>query len=323
MPEFLSLPPGVPLSAADMVRLQRTAGNRAVSRLLGPPRSIQRRTAEPERSDKNKTFTYSMKLYTVDDESYQEAREVAAIFDAFTPTVFDVQTQADYTVRFRINVLEPPTAERVEREFGIELHYGAGRHRVRRKRYREAVERWWLESLRAPGNYGNLYLGNNPPSEETKKFILEMARGQRVQKGQAIKEEFEARLAAARQQNSPSAVDDAKDYWRDAMHDLDKNDPVKKTKARFDAPPGQSKGTTFFQVVTQMRGPRGAQYSRNVRVHETMHLFGLNADYTDPRPSVMSYPYLSAHKEKRVMPHADDIEQLVYVDNPPSMTSAD
>ncbi len=278
---------------------------------------------EPERSDSSKTFTYSMKLYTVDDKSYQEALEVAAICNAFTPTIFDVQTQADYTVRFRIDVVKPPTAETIEREFGIDLHYGAGRHRVKRKRYREAVERWWLESLRAPGNYGNLYLGNNHPSEETKEFILGMARRQRVEKEQAIKAEFNSRLAAVRQQNSSSTVEGAKDYWRDAMHDLDKNDPVKKTKARFDAPPGQSKGTTFFQVVTQMRGPKGAQYSRNVRLHETMHLFGLNADHDDPRPSVMSYPYLSHHKEQRVMPDPDDIEQLVYVDNPPSMTSAD
>jgi hypothetical protein len=72
-----------------------------------------------------------------------------------------------------------------------------------------------------------------------------------------------------------------------------------------------------------MRGPQGAQYSLNVRVHEMMHLFGLIADYGDVRPTVMSYPYLSAHKQKRVMPNADDIDQLVNVDNPPSMSSVD
>lgn len=323
MPASLSLSPGVPLSAADVLRLQRAAGNRAVARLVGAPRRIQRRTELPERSDKTKTFTYSLKLYTVDDESYQEAQEVAATFNAFTPTVFDEQTQADYTVRFRINVIAPPSAERVEREFGIKLHYSAGRERIRRKRYREAVERWWLESLKQPGNTANLYLGNNPPSKETKEFLLEMARAASRTDKHQVKIEYQARLDQALQQNSPSAVRAAEDWWHSEMNELAKNDPVKKVKARLDAPLERSRGTTFSHVVTLMRAPRGAQYSLNVRVHEMMHLFGLIADYEDVRPSVMSYPYLSAHQDKRVMPNADDIEQLVNVDNPPSMTSAD
>lgn len=245
MPGSLSLSPGVRLSAADVLRLQRTAGNRAVARLVGAPRRIQRRTAEPERSDKTRTFTYSLKLYTVDAESYHEAQEVAATFNAFAPTVFDEQTQADYTVRFRINVIAPPSAERVEQEFGIKLHYSGGRERVRRKRYREAVERWWLESLKQPGNTANLYLGNNPPSKETKEFILEMARAADRTDRHQVKIEYQARRDQALQQNSPSAVSAAENWWRGKMDELTKNDPVKKVKARLNAPLDRSLGTTF------------------------------------------------------------------------------
>ena len=54
-----------------------------------------------------------------------------------------------------------------------------------------------------------------------------------------------------------------------------------------------------------------------------MHLLGLTAHHKDMRPSVMSYSYVGQDKTRSAMPHADDIEQLVYADNPPSMTSVD
>jgi hypothetical protein len=190
----LSLAPGAPLRAADVLRLQRTAGNRAVAGLL--PRAgarIQRRTTTPERSNATRTFTYALKLYTVDEASYAEAEAIAQSLNAFSSSVFDEQTQSDFTVRFRVAVYAPPEPDILERVFGIELRYKTGRKRVRRKRYREAAERWWLRFLREPDNTGNLYLGEGPPSEETKAFIRE--RGSGTEKGRLaeIKAEFKAR----------------------------------------------------------------------------------------------------------------------------------
>ena len=130
---------------------------------------IQRRTAKPVRSDKTQTFTYSLKLYTVDADSFRQAQEVADRLNAFAGTVFDFQTQQDYTVRFHVGVYAPPEPDILERAFGIDLHYKAGRRKLRPQRYREAAERWWLRFLRDPENTGNLFLGDHAPSEETRR----------------------------------------------------------------------------------------------------------------------------------------------------------
>jgi len=95
-------------------------------------------------------------------------------------------------------------------------------------------------------------------------------------------------------------------------------------QAGLDAPAEGSRGTTFAHTVVQMRPGRGpAEYNLSIRLHEVMHRMGLNVDHTDLRASVMSYPYLGRNKTKVVMPEADDLVQLVDVDNPPSSTSAD
>jgi hypothetical protein len=323
-PESLIHSPASAFSARDVLRLQRAAGNRAVARLVGTGRRIQRRTAEPERSDKTRTFTYSLKLYTVDAESHAQAQEVADTLNAFTATVFDEQTQREYTVRFQIAVYAPPEPDILENAFGVSLHYRAGRKRLRTNKYREAAERWWLQYLRQPGNTGNLYLGDHPPLEETKAFIRETAGGIGANAEENINAETKRRIDEARLQGSTDALEAARDYYRKEMHELRKNPPEEVVQEGLDNPDERSRGTTFSEVVTQMRGPRGpAQYKLNVRVHEIMHLLGLTAHHKDTRPSVMSYSYVAHDKTRSAMPNADDIEQLVYADNPPSTTSVD
>ena len=327
-PESLSLSPASAFSAGDVLRLQRAAGNRAVARLVGTGRRIQRRTARPERSDQTRTFTYSLKLYTVDAESHAQAQEVAGTLNAFTAPVFDEQTQREYTVRFQIAVYAPPEPDILENAFGVSLHYRAGQKRLRPNRYREAAERWWLQYLRQPGNTGNLYLGDHPPSEDTKAFIRETAGGIGENAEERITAETKRRMDEARLQGSPdaieAAIEAARDYYRNEMHALRTNPPEEVVQEGLDNPDERSRGTTFSGVVTQMRGPRGpAQYKLNVRVHEVMHLLGLTAHHKDTRPSVMSYSYVGYDKTRSAMPNADDIEQLVYADNPPSMTSVD
>ena len=322
----LSLVPGTPLRAADVLRLQRAAGNRAVARLL--PRAgaarIQRRTAVPERSDKTRTFTYSLKLYTIDAESFEQAKEAADRLNAFTGTVFDEQTQSDFTVRFHVGVYAPPEPDILERAFGLDLHYRTGRRRLRPDLYREAAQRWWLRFLKEEGNTGNLYLGDRPPSEETKDFIREQAAGAAQDAREPIVAEFRRRLDEAKRKGSASAIEDARQYYRKEIGKLTEADPEGVVQDRLDTPHPMSRGTTFAHSVVQMHAPRGpAEYRQNVRMHELMHLLGLSVDHRDLRQSLMSYPYVNAHKTELVMPQQQDLEQLVYADNPPATASVD
>jgi hypothetical protein len=313
-PAVTAMPGSLSLAAREVLSLQRSAGNRAVSRLL------QRRTAEPTRSDKTQTFTYSLKLYTVDDDSYQEAKEVAATLNAFTSRVTDFMTQRVYTVRFKLSVHPPPKPDVLEAAFGEELHYRVGRKRLRPRRAREAAERWWLGVMRKPGDTGNLYLGNHPPSEETKAYLDEVAKGMGTSSEAALWANTEMQLRAAKTDADKEAI---KAQHRKDLHALRENPPEEAIAATLDNPDPQSRGTTFAGRVLQMRAPRGAQFSLNVRVHEVMHLLGFSTDHTDERVSVMSYPYMTRNRDKSVMPSAADIKQLVEADNPPSLNSID
>ena len=309
-------------AATEVLRLQHAAGNRAVARLVR--RRIQRRTAEPQRSDKTKTFTYSLKLYTVDADSYEQALELAGTLNAYSGTVFDVQTQQDYTVTFHVGVYAPPEPDILENAFGIDLHYAAGRKRLRPGRYREAAERWWLRFLRDPANTGNLFLGDHAPSEETKAYLREVAVAAGDSERNAVKAEFQRRLAAARQQSSANAVEGAKQWYRTEMDKLRKNDAERAVAAALDTPKEGQRGVTLGGSVVRMRPGGGSpQYKASIRLHEIMHLLGLSVDHTDVRPSLMSYPYLQQHQSETVLPQPDDLDQLVNVDNPPSSTSVD
>jgi hypothetical protein len=301
----------------EVLRLQHAAGNRAVARLM-----IQRRTDTPERSDKTQTFTYSLKLYTVDEESFAQAQDLAERLNAFSGNAFDFQTQRNYTVLFKVGVFAPPEPDILERAFHVDLHYKTGRRRLRRKKYREAAERWWLWYLREEGNTGNLFLGDQAPSEATKDYIRERAGATGSAEEQAISAEFKRRLDAA--QGSEGAREDARDYYRKEMHKLRKNDPEKTARRALDAPKEGQRGVTLAHSVVRMRGTSGTpEYKTSIRLHEIMHLFGLVFDYEEVHESVMSYPYLQANQDEVVMPKPMDLEQLVDPDNPPSTKSVD
>ena len=244
--------------------------------------------------------------------------------NAFAGTVFDFQTQQDYTVRFHVGVYAPPEPDILERAFGIDLHYKAGRRKLRPQRYREAAERWWLRFLRDPENTGNLFLGDHAPSEETKAYIRETAGDADAADRQAVVLEGRDRLKAARQQGSASAIEAAVTWYHNEMDKLDKHGPEKRVRAALDTPKEGQRGVTLSHAVVRMRPGGGSpQYKASIRLHEFMHLLGLNIDYTEFRQSVMSYPYLQANESEVVMPQPMDLEQLVDVDNPPSMKSID
>ena len=228
-------------------------------------------------------------------------------------------------MRFRVAVYAPPEPDILERAFGVELRYRTGRKRVRRKRYREAAERWWLRFLREPDNTGNLYLGEGPPSEETKAFIRERGSGREKGRRAEIDAELDARLTEARRTGAPGGVEAAKDHWRKEMHDLAREDPEGTVAKRLEEPNPDSRGTTFAGMVVQMRPrPRSETAHRHsARLHEMMHLLGFSSDYEGARPSLMSYPWVNAHESEVVMPYPDDVEQLVYGDNPPASASVD
>jgi hypothetical protein len=96
-------------------------------------------------------------------------------------------------------------------------------------------------------------------------------------------------------------------------------------KKRLEEPLEASRGTTFAGMVVQMRPRPGSETSHrhSARLHEMMHLLGFSGDYEGARPSLMSYEWVNAHESEVVMPYPDDVEQLVYGDNPPATASVD
>ena len=327
-PDLLRLSPSGTLRPADVLKLQRRAGNRAVCRLIdarrptpGGGRARLQRRARGIRSNRTRTFTYELKLYTVDAESYALAKEAGDTLNTVTHTVWDNQAQADFTVRFAVKVFAPPAPEVLERDLGVELHYRAGRKRLRPHRYQEAAQRWWLETLRQPGDTGNLFLGHNPPSEDTKQFLRELAANAAGSSKAVIEVEFKRRFDAA---TTPAAKEAARDYYREEMHKLATNDPAKLVQQRFDHPVTGSRGTTFANVVVVLSGRGGtAEYKQSTRIHELMHLLGLGFDHQEYEPSVMSYSYLQHNPDKVVTPLPGDIDALVYDYNEPDSRSID
>jgi hypothetical protein len=76
------------------------------------------------------------------------------------------------------------------------------------------------------------------------------------------------------------------------MDNLDKNNPEKAVRAALDTPKEGQRGVTLSHAVVRMRPGGGSpQYKASIRLHEFMHLLGLNIDHAEFRQSVMSYPY--------------------------------
>lgn len=286
---------------------------------------IQRRTAEPTRSDKTRTFTYPLKVYTIDEDTYAEAEAVANRLNNFLGKVFDDQTQTDYTVRFAVAVFAPPEPDILEKAFGINLHYRVGRKHVKKRAYRAAAQRWWVQLLRRKGSTGNLYLGTNMPAEVTKEYLRDEARVSEAAQRQALMAELRRKRAA-----KPQNAEAARNWYRKESAKLEKEGPVQAIQGRLDEPFALegSRGTTFAGSVTQMRpsagAPGSAAYQQNVRLHEFMHLLGLGVDFETLKKSIMSYPNLNELKSKDeiLMPEPMDLE-LLYQSNPPSTTSVD
>lgn len=322
------------LRPTDVLALQRTAGNGAVARLVGATgsgrrrrgRLLQRRAAHPVRSDTTRTITFPLKVYTIDAESFAQAQTVADTLNAFSGAVFDQLTQSDYKIVFSVAVYAPPEPDILERAFGDKLHYSVGAKRLRKRRYRDAAQRWWVQILRQEGNTGVLYLGDNPPTEVTKAYLLELAAAYENKRMGEIRKQLGTRKDAARQQYSgsalASALDAAENWARGQSTALAYEMKERRTRLtrRLNDPEAfaGSRGTTFDATVIQMRGPGGTEaYKHNVRLHELMHALGLDFEMFDRRESVMSYPYVSEHRWKDTLLSPDvDALYMRYYDAP-------
>ena len=238
-----------------------------------------------------RTVTFEAKIYTIDAQSFAEASEVADTLNQFTKT-FD-QNGVEYRAGFAIAVIAPPEAEVLESRQGINLHRRVGRKSVKREKYKNAAQRWWI-SLLGTEKASNIYLGENTPIAELKKTVLEYGRTMGLSK---------ADLRAV----------------RDRLNNINRNHAP--TGIEGDAPAPEvekvSRGTTYLDIAVQMRAMKSGTpeaTKHNIRLHEFLHLLGL-AD-ADTGNSLMDYDVIGREDRKgskagKLRPQDKDVENLL------------
>ncbi|MBL9135471.1 MAG: hypothetical protein JNK85_06365 [Verrucomicrobiales bacterium] len=238
-----------------------------------------------------RTVTFEAKVYTVDAQSFAEASETAATLNQFSKT-FD-QDGVEYRVQFAIAVYAPPEADILEAKQGTRLHWRTGRQGVRREKYRNAAQRWWISFLHREAS-SNIYLGENSPSAELKKTVLK--------RGQSIglsKQDLQA--------------------VRDRLNGISKQHATSILETEMSAPANQkvSRGTTYLDLVVQMRPMKSGTSEatrHNIRLHEYLHLLGLPDVETGE--SLMNYDFVDREdkrgsRARRLGPQNLDIEGLI------------
>lgn len=288
-----------------------------------PSMRLQRRTADPIRSDRTRTFTYPLEVYTVDAQSHAEAKAVRDTLNAFEGTILDHDTMQEYTVLFLVRVFPPPDPDVLEKALGVRLHYRYGKQRLKKRAYQMAAQRYLVKVLSQPGNRQNLYLGRNRPVAETRQYIKASAEEIRAQVESDTIRQYSQDIKNAEQAGSSDEADRLRTEYHQKLDELRSGEASVQT--RLDDPEGiqGSLGTSFPGGVIQMRqlvgSPGTEAYQHNVRLHEFMHLLGRQQDLKTLQQTVMSYPFLNKRKatDDVLTPQPDDIEALVRKDNPP------
>jgi RHS repeat-associated protein len=238
-----------------------------------------------------RTVTFEAKVYTIDEQSFAEASEVAATLNHFSKT-FD-QGGVEYRVLFAIAVLAPPEPDILEAKLGTRLHWRAGRQNVKREKYRNAAQRWWISLLKSEAA-SNIYLGENTPIADMKKAIL--GRGQSMGLSQEDLRAVRDRLNGGSKQHAPTGIE------------VDVPAPATEKVSR---------GTTYLDMAIQMRPMKGGTpeaTKHNIRLHEFLHLLGL-AD-ADTGESLMNYDFVGREdkrggRARKLGPQDQDIEDLL------------
>ncbi len=296
-------------------------------------------------NDKTKTITYIATVYTVSQQSFREATEVANTLRNFTgQTVNDAGDV--YDVKFDISVVAPPKVEALEKSQNTRLRFRFGKKRVKENRYQQAAQKHWIPFLKKNSKDSNLYLGENIPIKETRELAFDIFDTQIKGALDSTKKAYHAALAA-------NKTAEAADYKKQYGNLMSLEDNAKKVvKDRFSNPYGtavnspvaqtmsesttgesttgessetgsegttsvivkESRGTTFFATIIQMRrfgGQESATHQHNVRLHEFFHLFNL-PEVEDVDASVMNYDYLNRgkNKERKLTPQPHDLHLL-------------
>ncbi|MCK6499884.1 MAG: RHS repeat-associated core domain-containing protein, partial [Nitrospira sp.] len=238
-----------------------------------------------------RTVTFEAKVYTIDQQSFEEASDTAATLNQFSKT-FD-QDGVEYRVQFAIAVYAPPEPDILEAKQGTRLHWKTGRQRVRREKYRNAAQRWWISFLQREAA-SNLYLGENTPAADLKKAVLKH--------GQSI----------GLSRKDLQSV-------RDRLNGISKQHATSLFEADMAAPANEvvSRGTTYLEMVVQMRPMKSGTSEankHNIRLHEFLHLLGL-AD-AETGDSVMNYDFVGREGKRgasarKLGPQDQDIENLI------------
>lgn len=238
-----------------------------------------------------RTVTFEAKVYTIDDQSYQEATDVARTLNRFSRTI--EQDNIDYQVKFDIDVVAPPTPEFLESKLGTSLHWKVGRKRVRREKYRNAAQRW-IASVLPSQTQANVYLGENPAVPELQKVILDYGKSLGLTDPQM--KAVRNRLSGLDKQHAPEGIEGVEGA----------PETVK-----------VSRGSTYVELAVQMRAMKSgtsAATQHNIRLHEFLHLLGLFD--VDVGHSVMDYGFVEREDKKQARarklgPQDSDVENLV------------
>lgn len=293
-----------------------------------PAGQMQRRTAAPTRDAKNRVITYALDVFTVDDESHVQAKEVADTLNGFSGTVDYLppggQFHEETTVRFQVTIHPPPAPALLEQSQGIRLHYRFGKKRLKKGAYQRAAQRHWIKVLGGAGNRQNLYLGDNRPVNETRSYIKDEAKKarERIEREETTMSRADYQAAVAAGKSEDELYELSMKYHK-KIKDLETGEAS--VRDRIDDPDGVrgSRGTTFPGGVVQMRmgvgTPGTAAYRHNVRLHEFMHLLGRSKDIKALEHSIMSYPFIEKHRNtaQRLTPQSADLSALIEEENPP------
>ena len=238
-----------------------------------------------------RTVTFVAKIYTIDEESFNEAYDVAETLKHFTGSI--TQNGIKYAVKFQIAVFAPPEADILESKLGVNLRYKRGRQRVKKGKYKEAAQQWWIPFLKQDES-SNIYLGETAPSAELKKSILDYGRSLKLKQ------------------------EDLK-VIQDRLNNVDKSHASIGDPSMV-APNNTievSRGTTYLGLAVQMRPMKSGLSEAgkyNLRLHEFFHLFGL--DDVDQGRSIMNYDFILAENKRagrtqKVKPQNEDIKSLI------------
>lgn len=281
----------------------------------------------------SKTITYSLKIYTISSETFEEATEVASTLNAFEGNMINDKGES-YKVQFDIAVFAPPEADVLEEQFGMKLRFKYGKKSIREHKYQDAAQKWWLLYLKKSDNEGNLYLGENSPIKDVKDFVIDSFKQEILRHKNSITKSIRTATRSGNEEKAEEYRNKYRKFLKDEPNYLEyyrkrlnaglsiglpsessageQFDSSEDTANSASLTTEVSRGTTYINTIIEMRRFRGGSdvEKHNVRLHEFFHLLGLpefNEEYVE---SIMNYQFVKKNSNKKLTPQPFDISVL-------------